>query len=210
MAPPFTWAQGLGTYFHYASFVPRGRVTGKLYLPGAPGGEVEVSGEGYHEQGRTNAPFAGIFNYWYWTRFFIGDWTFIFPVAQSPARTLHAGMRALLVYHKDECVADLFDLTGLFLHHKVLEDQSYEPAGRDDVPRRCLFTARRPGLRLRVEMNLYHQFEAICWQILADKTIPQPAWLQHVMKVCVDMRWKGKPIHLEGEGIFETMLTGNP
>jgi hypothetical protein len=207
MASPFTWSQGLGTYFHYASFVPRGRVTGKLLLPD---GEVEVAGEGYHEQGRTNALVEGAFDYWYWDRFFLGDWTFIFPVAQSPARTMHATMRALLIYHKGECVADLFDVTGLFLRHKVLEYQSYEPAGRDDVPRRCLFTARQPGLRLRVEMDLHHQFEAICWQSLADTIVRQPAWLQHVMKVGVDLRWKGREVHLEGEGIFETMLTGNP
>jgi hypothetical protein len=78
------------------------------------------------------------------------------------------------------------------------------------VPRRALFSARWPGLSLKVEMDLYHQFEAFCWTPFKGKTVRQPAWTQHVMKVDVNMRLQGQPIHLEGNGVFETMLTGSP
>jgi hypothetical protein len=205
LAPPLMWHLAPGRYFHYASFVPRGRVTGKLFLTG---GEVEVTGTGYHEQGRTTAPLAGIFRYWYWIRLFLDDWTIIFPLTQAPGRLNARGMRALLVYHRDECLADLIDGTRLLLDHRVLEYQPYEPAGRDDVPRRCLFTARKPGLRLRAEMDLKHLLEGFCWQPFTARVDRQPAWMQHVMDVGVDVRWKGRPVRLEGEGIFETMLTG--
>jgi hypothetical protein len=207
LSRPLIWPFAPGKYFHYASFVPRGRVTGKLFLPD---GEVEVTGDGYHEQGRTNAPLASIFSYWYWTRFFIDDWTFIFAAALAPGAIHAGGMRAMLLYHKDECVADLIDGTRLFLNHKVPEYQSYQPAGRDDVPRRCLVNARTRDLRMRVEMDLGHQLEAFCWQPFNGKTVRRPAWLQHVMEVGVDLRWKGRPVRLDGEGVFETMLTGNP
>jgi hypothetical protein len=203
LAPPLMWLLAPGKYFHYASFVPRAKVEGKLFLPG---GEVEVEGTGYHEQGRTNAPLAGIFKHWYWIRLFLDDWTIIFPLTQAPGAFHTRGMRALLVYRGDECLADLIDGTRLLLDHKILEYQSYEPAGRDDVPRRGLFTARTPGLRLRVEMDLKHQLEAFCWTPFTVKPERQPAWMQHVMDVGVDIRRKGKTVHLEGEGIFETML----
>lgn len=66
MMKPALWALAPGKYMHYVSFVPRGRVTGRLILPD---GEVQVSGKGYHEQGRTDAPIQRAFTYWYWTRF---------------------------------------------------------------------------------------------------------------------------------------------
>jgi hypothetical protein len=36
----------------------------------------------------------------------------------------------------------------------------------------------------------------------------QPTWLQYVMKVSVRMRTGGREHSMEGEGVFETMLTG--
>lgn len=185
--------------------MPRGRVTGRLILPD---GEVEVRGEGYHEQGRTDAPIQRAFTYWYWTRFFIGDWTFIFPVAQSPRRTMNAVIRSLLIYKGRELIADRWDVTGLALHHKILERQAYEPAERDDVPRRALFTARWPGLRLSAEMDLVHELEAFRFSPFGTAPPRQSAWLQHVMDVSVEMRLGGRDYSLEGQGVFETMLTG--
>jgi hypothetical protein len=203
LAKPLLWPMAPGKFFHYVSFIPRGQVKGRLFLPD---GEADVEGVGYHEQGRINTPLAHIFNHWYWIRIFLDDWTFIFPIGSAPGHLHDFGVVALLVYHKDECVTDVFDPTGLFVNHKVLEYQSYEPAGRDDVPRRCLLTARTLGLRLRIEMDLQHVLESFCWQSLVGKTTLQPAWMQHEMDVKVDLRWKGQPIHLEGQGIFESML----
>ena len=167
-----------------------------------------ASGEGYHEQGRTNARIERLFTYWYWTRFFIGEWTFIFPVASSPRRTLNATMRALLIYKNNQPIADLFDVTGLALDHRILEYQEYQPAGRTDIPRRALFTARWPGLRLRADMDLFHLLEAFRFTPFGETPPLLPAWLQHVMNVRVEMRVGGRDYVLEGEGVFETMLTG--
>ena len=206
MAPPLLLTLAPGKYFHYASFVPRGAVAGSLYLPS---GEVEVRGEGYHEQGRTNAPFHGLFSYWYWTRFYMGDWTFIFPVARAPRRALNATMRALLAYRGNECAADLFDVTGLLLRHEVTEYQESERTGRSDVPRRAVFSARLPHFKLEVEMDLFHELEAFRFTPFGDTSTMQPAWLQHIMNVKARGRWHGQPFELDGEGVFETMLTGS-
>lgn len=206
MARPVLWTLAPGKYFQYASMVPRGNVEGTLFLPG---GQTAVRGDGYHEFGRTNASINGLFTYWYWTRFYLGDWTFIFPVAESPRRTLNAKMRALLVYHGEECVADLFDFTGLYLDYDVTEYRAHEATGRVDIPRRAVFTARWRGLRLRVEMDLFHELESFRYKPFGDGTESQPAWFQYVMRVKADMRWKGQPVELEGEGIFEAMITGS-
>jgi len=203
---PLTWSLVPGKYLHYVSYVPRGRVKGRLVLPGE---EIEVEGEGYHEQGRTNGHISNIFSYWFWIRLFLGDWTIIFPSCEPPIPTLREGiLHALLVYHKDRCVADLFDMTGLLLRDKVLERQTYEPAGRHDIPRRYCFSAHLRDLRLHVEMDLYHQLAAFCWKPFAGKAKSTPAWFQHLADVEVDMRLKGQPIHLEGKGVFEAMFTG--
>lgn len=205
MAKPLVWALAPGRHMHYASMMPRGRVEGSLTLPG---GTVDVRGDGYHEQGRTDAPIQRLFTYWYWTRFYLGNWTFIFPVAQSPRRTLNAVMRSLLVYHGNKPVADAFDFSGLLLRHRVLEYQEHPPSGREDIPRRALFTARLPGFRLHAEMDLYHQLEAFRFMPFGVNPPRQPAWLHHVMNVGVEMRAGGRDYTMEGKGVFETMLTG--
>jgi hypothetical protein len=99
-------------------------------------------------------------------------------------------------------------MTGLVLRDKVLERQTYEPAGRHDVPRLYHFDAHLRGLRLSVEMDLYHQLAAFCWKPFAGKAKSTPAWFQHLVDVEVDMRLTGQPIHLEGKGIFEATFTG--
>ncbi|MFH1150485.1 MAG: hypothetical protein V1748_08425 [Actinomycetota bacterium] len=205
MAKPLLWTLAPGKYFHYASMVPRGAVEGRLFFPG---GEVAVSGVGYHEQGRTDARFQGLFSYWYWNRFFLGDWTFIFPVAQAPRRALNATMRALLVYRGDECLADIFDVTGLLLRHRVLEYQKHAPSGRR-LPKRALFEARWRGTDLHVEMELGQEIEAFRFQALGETSALQPVWSQHVMSVAVGGRVAGEPVDLQGEGVFESMLTGS-
>jgi hypothetical protein len=192
-------------YFHYASMIPRGRVRGRLTLPG---GAIDVEGEGYHEQGRTNSPLHKVFTCWYWTRFFLGDWTFIFPVGESPRATLNAKMRALLVRHREQVVADLFDVTGLVLNHRVKRFVRHPESGREDLPGEAVFSARWPGFRLEAAMALFHQREYFRFSPFTSRAPGAPAWFQHLMRVKVRMRLRGKPIDLEGTGVFETMFTG--
>ncbi len=196
------WAKGL--YFHYGSMIPKAKVKGKLILPDQ---DIEVKGVGYHEQGRTNSPLQNVFTYWCWIKIYSGDWTFIFPLGESPRRTLHAKMRALLIYYRNEPVADIFDVSGLLLNHRVLRYEDHPSSGRK-LPWEFTFRARAPGLKLKIEMELTHERE--CWHFQPFKNPPplQPVWLQHFMKYKVDMRLKGKDIHLEGKGLFENMLTG--
>lgn len=196
------WAKGI--YFHYSSLIPKAKVKGKLILPDQ---EIEVKGVGYHEQGRTNAPLQNVFTYWCWIRFYSGDWTFIFPLGESPRRTLNAKMRALLVYYRNEPVADIFDPTGLFLNHRVRRYELHPASGRE-IPVEFTFRARWPGLKLKIDMELSHERE--CWPFQPFDNPPplQPVWLQHFMRYKVEMRWKGRPIVLEGQGLFENMLTG--
>ena len=209
MPTPLIWFSQMrrakGKYFHYASMIPRGKVKGTLTLP--DGIVLNVEGQGYHEQGRSNVAFQNVFTYWYWVKFYLGDWTFIFPLGESPRRTLHAKMRTLLVYHRGEPVTDIFDISGLIVKHRVKRFQ-YHPASGREVPREATLWARWPGLKIRIDMELYHERECFLFQPFSGPCVQQSVWMQHLMRVKVDMAWKGRPINLEGEGIFETMLTG--
>ena len=186
--------------------IPRAKVSGKLFIPGK--GDVPVKGAGYHEQGHANAPFQDVFSYWYWTRFFIDDWTFIFPVAQAPGHALNVNMRALLIYHKNKPVADIFDISGLYLGHEVHEYQTDVQSGQDDIPKQVLFRARQKGLNIRVRMKLNHELERFAFRPFSRETPRQPLWFQHLMSVNVEGKYQNKPLRLEGHGVFETMLTG--
>lgn len=193
-----------GRYFHYAAMIPRAKIRGRLRLNDQ---EIEVQGEGYHEQGRVNAPLTSLFTYWYWTRFFLGDWTFVYSVGEAPRHALNTRMRALLAYYRDDLVADLFDVTGLVLDYRV-ERHGPTRFGRDDIPERAVFSARQPGFRLRVDMDLTEERDAFSFQPF-DGNSPRPAaWFQHLMQVRAKIRWQGRRYDLRGEGIFETMMTG--
>ena len=208
LAAPLLWAslghRARGKYFHYGSIIPRARVTGRLMLPDR---EVVVEGEGYHEQGHTNVPFERMFSYWYWTRFYVGEWTFIFPVAAAPRHALNAKMRALAIYRGKEQVCDLFDLSGLCLSHRVLSTRRDPISGRD-IPAQVSFRARWRGLKLRMMMTLNHERERFQFDMFNTETPLQPVWYQHLTHVEVDMCWRGERIQCSGQGIFETMLSG--
>ena len=197
------WTPGL--FLHYIPMVPRADVSGTLSL--IPGESIDVEGKGYHEQGRLNSPFQRVFTYWYWTRFFLGDWTFVFPVAQAPRHSMNAVMRALLVYYKDELVVDMFDISGLFLHHSVVSFQEESERGHA-LPRSLNYTARRPGFRLSAQMTLEQELTRFSFKPFRGATDKTPGWYQHLSRVKVSLTWKGEDIELNGQGVFETMLTG--
>lgn len=209
MASPLLWLGQLrwawGDRFEYASMVPRGRVEGTLRLGGR---EVQVRGAGYHERGVSNVAFSRLFAYWYWARLYIGEWTFVFPVAQTPSRSLRTTMRAMLVARGREVVCDLFDVSGLLLDHRVRRSERHAASGRD-VPREITYTARLPGFKLDLDLELFHERESFLFSPFAGPTAATPAWLQHLAHAKVDLRWRGERIRLEGEAVFETMLSGS-
>ena len=201
------WKPDPRQMFHYASMMPRGKVTGTLR---SPLGKVSVRGEGYHEQGRTNLPLQSVFSYWYWTRLFVGDWTFIFPVAMSTRKTLNVRLRSLAIYRKQHMLVNLFDLTGLVLNHRVKEYFPCEGGEQLRVPKRTVFTARRPGLKLQVDMECVHERERFRFSLFEGDSPSQPHWLQHLTKASVRLCLEGDEHLFAGCGVFETMVTGAP
>lgn len=193
-----------GAYFHYASVLPRAAVHGSVSLSGRT---TPVRGAGYHEQGRSNLPFTRLFAFWYWTRAYLGDWTIVFPVAATTRRSRNLPLRALLLAHRGEVVCDRFDPSGVLLTHRVTESW-YDPRSGRDVPRVVTFAARGRGLRLELEMELRHERERFRFEAFADPTPLAPLWLQHLTAVRGRVRWRGQEHALDGEGIFETMLSG--
>ncbi len=196
----------VGRYFHYASMIPRGKVEGQLFLPDNQ--VVSVKGQGYHEQGRANSPFQQVFTYWYWTRCFIGDWTIILPVAEAPKHAFNAKMRAVLIYYKNELVADIYDISGLFIKHEILKYQTDTKSGREDIPQEAIFKIRKLGLSLTIKMSLDHELERFAFKPYNATGSQEAVWFQHLMAVEVEGRWQKKPVNLKGRGVFETMLTG--
>lgn len=192
-------------HFEYASVIPRGHVEGTLRL-GAR--EVPVVGSGYHERGVSNVAMSTFFASWFWARLFVNEWTFVFPVAQAPARLLHLPLRAMLVARGEQILCDQFDATGLLLHHRVRRSERHGPSGRE-VPRAVSYTARLPDFRLDLDLELFHEREAFQFSAFSGPTPLQPVWLQHLARATVDLRWRGERVRLEGEAVFETMLSGS-
>lgn len=191
-------------FFHYASMMPRAAIEGRLCLDGQ---SIEVEGNGYHEQGRTNVGLPTVFESWYWTRFFVDDWTFIFVTSRAPRHALNAKMRALLVCRGGEVLYDIFDISGLSLGHRVHQTQTHAPSGRE-LPLKATCWGRRPGFRLTMDMHLEQERTSFCYDYLRQTTPLQPAWMQHFMHVDVKLTHDGRDYAFCGEGVFESMLSG--
>ena len=190
-------------YFHYAAMIPRGKVSGNITYQGET---LAIKGSGYHEQGRINFPFQELFKYWYWTRFYIDEWTFIFPVAKASNRVLGAYMRCLLAYKGDELIEDFCDVTGLFLSHKIHSYQSH-PLTDLPIPLTATFKGHTPTVRISVEMSLHKEIEGFTFKPFhGAKPNHSSGWFQHLMDVDVKLKWKGESHRLKGAGVFESML----
>jgi|GEM_PF-369638 len=58
---------------------PRATVTGTLTLNGK---EIPVRGTGYHDHNWGNVALSDMYNYWYWGRIFLPDYSFIYSVGE--------------------------------------------------------------------------------------------------------------------------------
>jgi len=208
MATPLLWLAAMrplaGRSFHYASVMPRAHVAGTLWQDGR---ELTVGGTGYHEGGRTDVALARLFSYWYWARLFVGEWSFIFPMAATPRHSLHKSMRALLVARGTQIIGDAFDASGLLLSHRVHRYDTHAASGRQ-FPQALTFEGKLPGVRVTIEVELTDERVSFRFAPFAGPTPLPSTWMQHFARMAVDLRYEGERVLLEGEGVFETMLSG--
>jgi hypothetical protein len=66
-------------YIGWVIAQPRAKVTGKLILNGK---EIPVSGVGYHDHNWGNCSLKEMYNYWYWGRMYLPEYTFVYSVGQ--------------------------------------------------------------------------------------------------------------------------------
>ena len=87
---------------------PRARVTGTLILNGK---EIPVTGVGYHDHNWGNIALTDMYNYWYWGRIFLPDYTFIYSVGQMTDALGKKPSSVILAYKGEKLVDVTTDIT---------------------------------------------------------------------------------------------------
>jgi len=70
-------------FFDYVEFMPRGSAKGTISLKGK---KIEVDGIGYHEQGYGNFHLGSMMDTWFWSKYYLDEYTFRFNRRTSASR----------------------------------------------------------------------------------------------------------------------------
>ncbi len=193
-------------YFHYAPFVPRGKLSGKIIVDGQA---MDADGSAYHEQGRMNFPLNKMVPVWYWLHIEKAPWTIISGTAHPPEGL--PGNRPWGGYgyiaNKNTPLMSGLDMSGLFvLWTRIHHDFPQKPGDQGlawDVTARFF----RPGLLVRVSLSSLYVLDYLPFEH-GEKTPQQPYWAQTVARTEVDIVHGLKKARFSCEGILETMVTG--
>jgi len=122
-------------YIGWVIAQPRAKVTGKLVLNGK---EIPVSGVGYHDHNWGNCALTGMYNYWYWGRMYLPEYTFVYSVGEmddslgnkpTSAILTFKGAKLLDVY--TTITADAGDfITDLYTGAKYPQSLVLRPSGK--------------------------------------------------------------------------------
>lgn len=81
--------------------LPRAKVTGTLIFNGR---EIPVTGAGYHDHNWGNVALTAMYNYWYWGRIYLPDYTFIYSVGEMTDALGNKPISVILVYKGEKLV----------------------------------------------------------------------------------------------------------
>jgi CrtC N-terminal lipocalin domain len=87
---------------------PRANVTGTLTVNGK---DMPVKGIGYHDHNWGNVALSDMYNYWYWGRIFLPDYTFIYSVGEMTDALGKKPSSVILSWEGDKLVDVTTDIT---------------------------------------------------------------------------------------------------
>ena len=196
-------------YVHYVSYVPRGRLRGRIT---ADGRILDARGVAYHEQGRMNFCLARLCTAWYWLHIEHPPWTILSgtllppPGVPRPRRGLLGGMG--FVQKGGECLLAAFDPTGTLVRWPLMESQ--DPLARDGEKSMAWNAAvrlARPALSVRVALRSREVLEYVPFAY-REPTPRHPSWGQTLVDAEVQIVHKLRKTRFTAQGVLETMVTG--
>jgi predicted secreted hydrolase len=188
------------------SMVPRGKVTGKLWVQGR---EIPVSGEGYHEQGRANISMMRIFTRWDWLKFYAGEYTIVMPIGVSTKKSFNTQVRGALVYKGKELLADVFESWPLRkVRVNILEEKTDTETGRK-YPVLIGISIRSSEVQIEAKLAADRRLERFKFTDFKGRESQPQVWFQHLAGLEGRANVRGKEEALNGRGIIETMLLGS-
>jgi hypothetical protein len=195
-------------YFHYAAFVPRGRLKGQIVVDGKP---LHVRGSGYHEQGRNSFPLSEFAKAWYWLHIERPPWTILsgtvvpLPLfSRSKARAqggfvfVQKGARRLMARR---------DPFGFAVRWTRFVHRSPEPHSEESLAWETRVRWIGPGLFLKADVVSREVLEHLHFDH-SEKTPVQSHWSQTIAEAKVKILHGIRRMEFDTECILETMVTG--
>jgi hypothetical protein len=195
-------------YFHYAAFVPRGRLEGQIVVDGKP---FNVRGSGYHEQGRNSFPLREFAKAWYWLHIESPPWTIlsgtVVPLRAFPGSMPRAQGGFAFVQNGDRRLMGVGDPFGVavkwsrVVHHSPWPDSEDSLAWETRV--RCLW----PGRMVTADVVSREVLEHVRFHDPEKGRAPSH-WSQTIAEAKVKILDGFRRVEFDAECVLETMVTG--
>ncbi len=195
-------------YFHYAPFVPRGRMEGRMVLDGEA---FDVRGTGYHEHGRLSFPLHEFTEAWYWLHIEHPPWTILTGTAVRPPGRLKPKKETrggfAFVQKGGKRLLAISDPSGLFVSWKRIDKHAPQPDGEMNMAWNTDVRLSRPGLVVQARVLSTEVLECMSFSYHKETPIT-PYWSQSVAKAEVSIRHGSTRVEFEAECVLETMVGG--
>jgi len=195
-------------YFHYAPFVPRGRMEGRMVLDGEA---FDVRGTGYHEQGRLSFPLYEFTEAWYWLHIDHAPWTILTgttvhpPGLLKPKKETRGGFA--YVQKEGKRLLAAADISGLFVNWQRIDKHAPQPGAEMNMAWNADVRLSRPGLVVQARVLSTEVLECMPFSY-HEETSGRPYWSQSVARAEVRIRQGASRVEFETECVLETMVSG--
>jgi hypothetical protein len=195
-------------YFHYAPFVPRGRMEGEIILDDQP---FHVRGTGYHEQGRLSFPLHEFTEAWYWLHIEHSPWTILSGTAVHPPGLLKPKKETrggfVFVEKQGRPLLATADLSGFLVNWKSIGKHAPLPDGAVNMAWDAKVRFRRRGLVIDADVLSTEVLECMPFYYHEETPI-KPYWSQSVAKAEVRILHGAERVEFGAECVLETMVSG--
>jgi hypothetical protein len=195
-------------YFHYAPFVPRGRMEGRITLDDE---SFQVGGKGYHEHGRLNFPLYELTEAWYWLHIEHSPWTILTGTAVHPPGYLKPKKETRggfgFVQEEGKCLLAVGDPSGLLVNWKRIDKQVPQADGDVNMAWDADVRLARPGLVINASVRSSEVLECMPFYY-HEETPVTPYWSQSIARAEVRVLQGAKRATFESECVLETMVSG--
>jgi hypothetical protein len=195
-------------YFHYAPFVPRGRMEGKMVLDGEA---FDVRGTGYHEQGRLSFPLYEFTQAWYWLHIEHPPWTILTGTAVHPPGLLKPKKETrggfAYVQKEGKRLLAAADISGFLVNWQRIDKHAPRPGAEMSMAWNADVKLSRPGLLVQARVLSSEVLECMPFYYHKETTVT-PYWSQSVARAEVSILQGARRVEFEAECVLETMVSG--